>query len=95
MKIQFRRKVKDVLGRDLSDGDLGWACCFALANAKGGPIPLGKDQKFTRGLIAQQIMAAEDQLELTVEQVAEIKAAVGEFYSAALVAPIWQALEKP
>jgi hypothetical protein len=90
MRIDFKQRVKDVLGRDLSDGDLGWACAFALANSGVEPR-LAPEKKFSRGVLAQRIVAGA--AEWTVEEVAEMKAAVGELYSSALVAPIWQALE--
>ena len=90
MQIYFDHPIKDVLGRDVEDGNLGWACAFALATAKQG---LTGPQKFTRGVLAQRIMGSKESLDLTAEEVAEIKAAVGEVFASALVAPIWQALE--
>ena len=90
MKINFTRKVKDLLGREVGDGNLGWACAFALANA-GAQLP--PDRKFKRGVLAQRIMAAKAPLDLTAEEIAEIKAAVGEWYAAGLMTPIWQTLE--
>lgn len=90
LKINFGRKIKDLLGREVGDGNLGLACAFALANAG---VALPKDRKFARGVLGQRILAARVPLDLTAEEIAEIKDAVGEWYVPGLMTPIWQTLE--
>lgn len=96
MKINFSRKVKDVLGREVGDGNLGWACAFALSQAGGQQGQQGQltpEKKFNRGVLAQRIMAAKAPMEVSAEEVADIKSAVGEVFAPGLVTPIWQTLE--
>ena len=91
MQIKFNKSIKDVLGREVTEGNLGWACSYALATA-GGSLP--PEKKYQRGLLAMRISAAGTKaLELTAEEVSEVKAAVGESFQTGLVAPIWLALE--
>lgn len=90
MKVDFSSRVTDALGRVVEDGNLGWVCAFALATVAGNLTPT---ERFSRGCLAMRLAHADGLVTVTAEDIAAIKAAVGEAFLPGVVAPIWRALE--
>jgi len=94
VKINFKQKLKGIDGKNLQgeDGDLPLSipCMQAVLVQAEGDKPDGKE-KFDRYKLAEKIQNGG---ELDIEEVAKIKDLVGKIYTAAIVGPVWLALEK-
>ena len=100
MKINVKKTIKQLDGKDLVDNDrtivLRDVFCSALLYDKS-PGQLDPMDKFTRGKLAQKIWDASETeegiVELTLEEISLIKKLVGELFTPIIVYQVWDYLE--
>lgn len=101
MKINFKQPVVSIEGEALKNGetpiDLGWCSVQALMALYNDERELQGEEKLKRYQLASKIQKSKetDGADLTVEEVAKLKTLIGKHFSASVVGPCWEMLEKP
>jgi len=101
MKIDFSRKLHTVGGlplkwgrsTDADDATLRHVCLEALLNATSIEQLEARDCKVRRWRLAQVIASAEDDVEISLEDVVLLKELIGVSYATAVVGPAFDILE--
>ncbi len=101
MKFKLNRPLKSVLGQVVvrDDGKTQATVADAVATALGKLSPrdaregIPPGESFRRGKLAQRLLAAKGEVEISAEDVTLAKKAVENYYEPAIVAVIVDALE--
>ena len=92
MKINFSQTIKNIKGEEIKDLTLKSISVEALLATFDDERSLSGEEKAKRYLLATRIYA-NDELDLTVEEVAKIKQLIGKGYGALVVGQAWEMLE--
>lgn len=98
MKYDLNVEIKTLDGGTVKADDGGVLTVKdAVLRALLSPIP-GEDseqpkKKFERWLLAKRVYAAESEVELTAEEVSEIKDRVAKIWAASVLGPVFELLE--
>jgi hypothetical protein len=92
MKINFNQIIKTIKGEEIKDLTLKSVSVEALLATFNDEQSLSGEEKAKRYLLATRIYA-NDELDLTVEEVAKIKQLVGKGYGPLIVGQAWEMLE--
>ena len=96
MKINFSQSVHSIDGKPFMENEkpltLGTFCWTALLANYQDEQNLAGEEKFKRFNLASKLYGM-DEVDLTAEDIAKIKACVGKFHGPAVVGPVYNALE--
>ena len=93
MKINFNQPIKSLQGEAIKDLTLKVVSTEALLAPFDDERSLGGEEKAKRYLLATRVYA-NDELDLTVEEVAKIKQLIGKGYGVLVVGQAWDMLER-
>lgn len=98
MIINFEQKLKTIDGKNLilpnsQDGTLKYFACEALQLTFQDERDLDPNKKCLRWLLATRIYANPTKIDLTVEEIAEIKKLIGKAYGPLVVGQAFLILE--
>jgi hypothetical protein len=91
MKINFNQPIKNIQGEEIKDLTLKVVSVESLL-ATFSDEQISGEEKAKRYLLATRIYANEE-LELTVEEIAKIKQLIGKGYGPLIVGQAWEMLE--
>jgi hypothetical protein len=92
MKINFNQQLKNLRGEDLPNLTLKAVAIEALLAMYEDERTLTGEEKAKRYLLATRIYA-NDELDLTVEEIAQVKQIIGRGYGPLIVGQAWDMLE--
>ena len=92
MKINFNQPIKNIQGEEIKDLTLKTVSVEALLATFSDEQSLSGEEKAKRYLLATRIYA-NDELDLTVEEIAKIKQLIGKGYGPLVVGQAWEILE--
>jgi hypothetical protein len=92
MKIDFKQQIKDIKGEQIQDLTLKTVSVEALLATFEDERSLGGEEKLKRYLLAIKIYA-DDEPDLTVEEIAKVKHLIGKGYGPLVVGRSYQMLE--
>ncbi len=97
MQIDFTKTMQNIDGNDfVNEGKkvtLKDITINSLLGVYDDERALDPQIKFRRGLLAQRIYANSKEIDLTVEEIAEVKKLIGKNYGPLFVVQAWQILE--
>ena len=92
MKINFSQQLKNLKGEEIKDLTLKVVSTEALLATFDDERALSGEEKAKRYLLATRVYANEE-LDLTVEEIAKLKQLIGKGYGPLIVGQAWEMLE--